>query len=187
MDSPPQKLSPIALRMRSTSRLSMGPLVELTRRRCVQDSRTYWFNASSLEAEDEFMLIGLVLGLAVYNAVLLDFPLPIALYRKLLGQPTALRDLKEMDPPLGKSLQLLLDLPGESKPSWASIFLRYRCKRFFSTILSQTDPMCARKMKDQAGVAVRQISYVKMCMLSSDLMQFSWLNVYALCLQSLTI
>ena len=60
------------------------------------------------------MLIGLVLGLAVYNAVLLDFPLPIALYRKLLGQPTALRDLKEMDPPLGKSLQQLLDMEGES-------------------------------------------------------------------------
>ena len=63
------------------------------------------------------MLIGLVLGLAVYNAVLLDFPLPIALYRKLLGQPTALRDLKEMDPPLGKSLQQLLDMQGESDPS----------------------------------------------------------------------
>ena len=31
------------------------------------------------------MLVGLVLGLAIYNAVLLDFPLPLALYRKLLG------------------------------------------------------------------------------------------------------
>lgn len=60
------------------------------------------------------MLVGLVLGLAVYNAVLLDFPLPIALYRKLLGQPTGLRDLKEMDPPLGRSLQGLLDLEGVS-------------------------------------------------------------------------
>ena len=56
------------------------------------------------------MLIGLVLGLAVYNAVLLDFPLPIALYRKLLGQPTGLRDLRDMDPPLGRSLQNLLDM-----------------------------------------------------------------------------
>ena len=63
------------------------------------------------------MLVGLVLGLAVYNAVLLDFPLPIALYRKLLGQPTGLRDLREMDPPLGRSLQGLLDLQGESTQS----------------------------------------------------------------------
>lgn len=59
------------------------------------------------------MLIGLVLGLAIYNAVLLDFPLPIALYRKLLGQATGLRDLADMDPTLGKSLTRLLEVEGE--------------------------------------------------------------------------
>jgi ubiquitin-protein ligase E3 A len=32
------------------------------------------------------MLLGLVLGLAIYNRVLLDFPLPLALYKKLLNQ-----------------------------------------------------------------------------------------------------
>jgi hypothetical protein len=32
------------------------------------------------------MLLGLVLGLAIYNRVLLDFPLPLALYKKLLAQ-----------------------------------------------------------------------------------------------------
>ena len=58
------------------------------------------------------MLLGLVLGLAIYNAVLLDFPLPLALYRKLLGQPAGLRDLADMDPTLGKSLRLLLDYEG---------------------------------------------------------------------------
>ncbi len=77
-----------------------------------QDSRTYWFNAGSLEAEDAFMLVGLVLGLAIYNAVLLDFPLPLALYRKLLGQPAGLRDLQDMDPTLGKSLRQLLEYEG---------------------------------------------------------------------------
>ena len=58
------------------------------------------------------MLVGLVLGLAIYNAVLLDFPLPLALYRKLLGQPAGLRDLADMDPTLGKSLRQLLDFEG---------------------------------------------------------------------------
>ena len=53
-----------------------------------------------------------VLGLAVYNAVLLDFPLPLALYRKLLGQPPGLRDLEEMEPALGRSLRALLDYDG---------------------------------------------------------------------------
>lgn len=58
------------------------------------------------------MLMGLVLGLAIYNAVLLDFPLPLALYRKLLGQNCTLRDLEDMEPTLGKSLRQLLQYEG---------------------------------------------------------------------------
>ena len=58
------------------------------------------------------MLMGLVLGLAIYNAVLLDFPLPQALYRKLLGQSCTLRDLSDMDPTLGRSLGQLLAYDG---------------------------------------------------------------------------
>ncbi|KAK9819719.1 hypothetical protein WJX72_001643 [[Myrmecia] bisecta] len=77
------------------------------------ESRTYWFNPSTLEAEDEFMLIGLVLGLAIYNAVLLDFPLPLVLYKKLIGQQVLLRDLEDMEPTLGKSLRQLLQYEGE--------------------------------------------------------------------------
>ncbi len=60
------------------------------------------------------MLVGLVLGLAIYNSVLLDFPLPIALYKKLLGQALTLRDLEDMEPTLGKSLRQLLTYDGES-------------------------------------------------------------------------
>lgn len=62
------------------------------------------------------MLIGLVLGLAIYNAVLLDFPLPQALYRKLLGQGCTLRDLADMDPTLGRSLGQLLAYEGAALP-----------------------------------------------------------------------
>ena len=80
-----------------------------------QETRTYWFNPSSLEDEDEFMLVGLVLGLAIYNAVLLDFPLPLALYRKLIGQSCTLRDLQDMEPTLGKSLTALLQHEGQSR------------------------------------------------------------------------
>eukprot|EP00884_Botryococcus_braunii_P023346 jgi/Botrbrau1/9696/Bobra.0201s0026.1 len=76
------------------------------------ESRTYWFHASSLEDDEEFLLMGLVLGLAVYNSVLLDFPLPLALYRKLLGQSCSLRDLQDMEPLLGKSLNMLLEFDG---------------------------------------------------------------------------
>ena len=58
------------------------------------------------------MLVGLVLSLAIYNSVLLDFPLPIALYKKLVGQPLQLRDLAAMEPTLGKSLRELLNHSG---------------------------------------------------------------------------
>jgi len=36
----------------------------------LQESGTYWFNPSSLEADTEFMLLGLVAGLAIYNGAL---------------------------------------------------------------------------------------------------------------------
>jgi hypothetical protein len=80
------------------------------------------------------MLLGLVLGLAIYNAVLLDFPLPGALYRKLLGQAPGLRDLADMSPALGKSLQALLDFDGararahlsahHARPPWRKLLCR---------------------------------------------------------------
>ncbi len=78
----------------------------------LQESRTYWFNPTTLEADAEFMLVGLVLGLAIYNGVLLDFPLPLALYKKILGQEVKLRDLEDMQPTLGRSLKQLLQYEG---------------------------------------------------------------------------
>jgi ubiquitin-protein ligase E3 A len=79
------------------------------------------FNACSLEGEEQFMLLGLTLGLAIYNRVLLDFPLPLPLYKKLLGQAVGLRDLEEMQPRLGRSLRQLLQYDGP-----ASVEVRQR-------------------------------------------------------------
>jgi hypothetical protein len=44
--------------------------------------------------------------------VLLDFPLPLALYKKVARQPLTLRDLEGFDPTLGRSLRQLLDYSG---------------------------------------------------------------------------
>jgi len=44
--------------------------------------------------------------------VLLDFPLPLVLYKKLLNQEVTLRDLEEMQPDVGKSLRQLLEHDG---------------------------------------------------------------------------
>ena len=78
------------------------------------ETNTYWFNPTTLESDDEFLLFGLVVGLAVYNGVLLDLPLPLALYRKVLGQEVRLRDLEDMEPTLGRSLRQMLQYDGDA-------------------------------------------------------------------------
>ena len=35
-------------------------------------TRLYWINGDSMEAPIKFELIGIILGLAIYNAVILD-------------------------------------------------------------------------------------------------------------------
>lgn len=48
-------------------------------------TRALWFNGESLEAPVQFELVGALLGLAIYNAVILDIHFPRVLYRKLLA------------------------------------------------------------------------------------------------------
>lgn len=70
------------------------------------------FSPDTLEANTEFELVGLILGLAIYNDVLLPVQFPLVVWRKLLGANPTLDDLRELDPPLGRNLQLLLDYQG---------------------------------------------------------------------------
>ncbi|KAL7982104.1 hypothetical protein Chor_001161 [Crotalus horridus] len=60
-----------------------------------------------------FHLIGIVCGLAIYNFTVVDLHFPLALYKKLLNVKPGLDDLKELSPLEGRSLQELLDYPGE--------------------------------------------------------------------------
>ena len=69
----------------------------------------YWFNRSSLENEREFELIGILLGVAIYNGVILDVRFPHVVYKKLMQQSVGLADLKLAFPNLGNNMQQLLD------------------------------------------------------------------------------
>ncbi|ETE65760.1 putative E3 ubiquitin-protein ligase HERC3, partial [Ophiophagus hannah] len=60
-----------------------------------------------------FHLIGIICGLAIYNFTVVDLHFPLALYKKLLNVTPDLDDLKELSPLEGRSLQELLDYPGE--------------------------------------------------------------------------
>ncbi|PVZ98788.1 hypothetical protein BB558_005204 [Smittium angustum] len=51
-----------------------------------QDSsnNAMWFNPSSIETSDLYFLTGIVVGLSLYNGMVLDLHFPLAIYKKLL-------------------------------------------------------------------------------------------------------
>ena len=63
-----------------------------------EETRQFWFNPLSFETESQFTLIGIVLGLAIYNSCILNVQLPMVVYRKLLGKKGVLQDLFDVDP-----------------------------------------------------------------------------------------
>jgi len=77
------------------------------------ESRTYWFNPSSYESCAQFTLIGIVLGLAMYNSVILDLHLPSVIYRKLEGKKGVFEDLKDFKASVWKGLDELLEYSNE--------------------------------------------------------------------------
>uniref|UniRef100_UPI00358ED655 ubiquitin-protein ligase E3A-like isoform X2 n=1 Tax=Myxine glutinosa TaxID=7769 RepID=UPI00358ED655 len=72
----------------------------------------FWFNPSSLENEGQFTLIGIVLGLAIYNNCILDIHFPMVVYRKLMGKRGSFHDLVDSHPTLYRSLHYLLHYQG---------------------------------------------------------------------------
>lgn len=43
-------------------------------------------------------MIGTLIGLAIYNSVLLDLPLPSVVFKKLLDETVSVEDIREFDP-----------------------------------------------------------------------------------------
>ncbi|CAN0339009.1 unnamed protein product [Laminaria digitata] len=74
--------------------------------------RLLWFNKDCVWAAEEYGLVGLLVGLAVYSGVILDVPLPLVVFKKVLGQQLAVEDLGDVDPDLLQGLQKLRDYAG---------------------------------------------------------------------------
>jgi len=76
-------------------------------------ARCFWPHPSAgndPETAREFRLLGLIVGLAIHNGILLDLHFPLAMWRLLCHQPVAgLADLKSVRPALADGLQKLLD------------------------------------------------------------------------------
>ncbi|XP_076252231.1 ubiquitin protein ligase E3A isoform X2 [Rhynchophorus ferrugineus] len=73
------------------------------------ETQTVWFNPTSFEISAQFTLIGIVLGLAIYNNVILAVNFPMVLYRKLMGRKGSFEDLLDWNPVLYNSLKQMLE------------------------------------------------------------------------------
>ena len=65
-----------------------------------EETRCHWFRPGGgpPERDAQYTLVGIVLGLAIYNSVILDVRLPMVVYRKLSGRRGGLEDLDELSP-----------------------------------------------------------------------------------------
>lgn len=89
----------------------------------MEDTRLYWFSQVSLpENENEYELIGVLLGLAIYNSVILDMHFPVVVYKKLMGYQPTLEDLHQLNPQLASGLQQLLDFEGDVENTFCRTF-----------------------------------------------------------------
>ncbi|KAH7040643.1 uncharacterized protein B0I36DRAFT_371206 [Microdochium trichocladiopsis] len=101
------------------------------------DSQLCYFNPHSFETSDQYFLVGVVLGLAIYNSTILDIALPPFAFRKLLAagpiqgngghpKPTmtySLDDLAEFRPAVARGLQQLLDYDGDVQADFCLDFV----------------------------------------------------------------
>lgn len=104
-----------------------------------EDSQYCYFNPNSFETSDQFFLVGVVLGLAIYNSIILDVSLPPFAFRKLLAaappptpglstQPRpsmtyTLDGLAEFRPRLAKGLRQLLEYDGDVEATFCLDFV----------------------------------------------------------------
>lgn len=76
------------------------------------ESLTVWFNPTSFETDAQFTLIGIVLGLAIYNNIILAVNFPMVVYRKLMGKKGSFEDLADWNPTLYNGLKDMLEYTG---------------------------------------------------------------------------
>jgi len=71
-----------------------------------ESNEFYFFDHRSQDI-NEYYLLGTVLGLAIYNGIILDVHFPLVVYKKLRGQAIELSDLAELDIGLYEGLKQL--------------------------------------------------------------------------------
>lgn len=92
---------------------------------------------ASLESAEQYTLIGVVVGLAVYHASVLDIPLPGAAFKRLLNKPVTIDDLAEWQPALARGLKNLLKFEGDVEAVYCRSFVGEVSGRFSRLVSSR--------------------------------------------------
>jgi E3 ubiquitin-protein ligase HECTD2 len=104
-----------------------------------EDSRYCYFNPYCFESSEQFFLVGVLLGLAIYNSTILDVAFPPFVFKKMLasapstgeklssapriGHGYVLEDLAEFRPSLAKGLRQLLEFEGDVEATFCRDFV----------------------------------------------------------------
>jgi len=87
----------------------------------LDEPRVFWFSRASVD-EAEFFLVGLVLGLAVYNGVILDLHFPPVLWQRVFNEPVGFAHLPQIQPDLCRGLSALLAYDGDVESAFCADF-----------------------------------------------------------------
>lgn len=102
------------------------------------DSHFCYFNPFCFESSEQFFLVGVLLGLAIYNSAILDVAFPPFAFKKLLASAPSnmpmtaapkvshvytLEDLAEYRPGLARGLRQLLEYDGDVEETFALDFV----------------------------------------------------------------
>ena len=85
------------------------------------EPRAFWFSRASTDAA-EFFLIGLVIGLAIYNGLTLDLHFPPLLWQRLMNEPVGFAQLFQVYPDLARGLASLLAFDGDVESTFLADF-----------------------------------------------------------------
>lgn len=72
-------------------------------------TRLRWINGYSDAPLSHFYILGIFLGLAIYNGVVVDIGLPCVFWKLLLNEKIGFSDLAELDPEVFSGLKTLLE------------------------------------------------------------------------------
>jgi len=104
-----------------------------------EESQYCYFNSFCFESSEQFFLVGMLLGLAIYNSTILDVAFPPFVFKKMLASapPTtdkltstpkishqySLEDLAELRPSLARGLRQLLEFEGDVQETFCRDFM----------------------------------------------------------------